>query len=95
MNYAFFAIPHFLWYLYYCYSYSFGFLFVVSLYNKYLKEGELFVPKYLDLLRVGGRDFPVKLAKSLEIDLTLEDFWAGGFEYFKGIMEELRGLVEE
>ncbi|MFW9917015.1 MAG: M3 family oligoendopeptidase [Candidatus Thorarchaeota archaeon] len=95
MDWAFLAIPHFLWYLYYCYSYSFGYLFVVSLYNKYLKEGESFVPKYLDLLRAGGRDFPVKMAKSLDIDLTSEAFWQGGFDFFKRILEELRSLVEE
>jgi oligoendopeptidase F len=95
MDWAFLAIPHFLWYLYYCYSYSFGFLFVVSLYNKYLAEGESFVPKYLDLLRGGGRDFPVKLAKSLDIDLTSEAFWKGGFDYFASLIEELRALVDE
>lgn len=95
MNFAFFAIPHFMNYLYYCYSYSFGYLFVVSLYNKYLEEGEAFVPKYLELLKAGGKDFPVNMAKEIGVDLTSETFWQGGFDYFKGLVEELRALVDE
>ncbi|MFQ5978149.1 MAG: M3 family oligoendopeptidase [Candidatus Heimdallarchaeota archaeon] len=95
MNWAFFAIPHFMNYLYYCYSYSFGHLFVVSLFQKYLEEGETFVPKYLALLKAGGKDFPVNLAKEIDVDLTSETFWQGGFDFFKSLIEELRALVEE
>lgn len=83
----FFAIPHFLNYLYYCYSYSFGHLFVVSLFQKYLEEGEAFVPKYLELLKAGGKDFPVNLAKEIGVDLSSETFWQGGFDFFKSLIQ--------
>ncbi|MFX0115618.1 MAG: M3 family metallopeptidase, partial [Candidatus Hodarchaeota archaeon] len=94
MDWAFFAIPHFINHHYYCYSYSFGLLFVISLYKKYLDEGESFIPKYIDLLRAGGKNFPVKLAAELGVDITSEEFWQGGFDYFKSLIEELRELVK-
>ncbi len=95
MDWAFLAIPHFISYLYYCYSYAFGHLFVVSLYQKYLEEGKKFVPKYLALLKSGGKDFPAKLAKDMGVDLTSEDFWQGGFDHFQTLLEELKELIND
>ena len=54
-----------------------------------------FVPKYINLLKAGGCDFPANLAREIGIDLTDDSFWQGGFDYFESLTEELKKLVGE
>ncbi|HEX9874978.1 MAG TPA: M3 family metallopeptidase, partial [Deferrimonas sp.] len=80
---------------FYCYSYVFGELLVLALYQKYLEEGEAFVPRYLELLRAGGSRSPQELLAPLGIDLSDPGFWQKGYDFVRGLLEELRVLVEE
>ena len=47
-------VPHFIQTPGYVYAYSFGYLFSLAIYRRYLDEGEALVEPYLDLLRAGG-----------------------------------------
>ncbi len=87
-------IGHFIHSRFYCYSYVFGELLVLALYQRYLEEGTSFVPKYLELLSKGGSQAPDVLLKPLGIDLARPDFWQKGYDFVRGLLEELRGLVE-
>ena len=49
-----------------------GMLSWTELYQKYLEEGEFFIPKYKALLEAGGSQFPVDLAGSVGLDITQE-----------------------
>ncbi|MFW9855129.1 MAG: M3 family oligoendopeptidase [Candidatus Thorarchaeota archaeon] len=89
------TIPHFITTRFYCYAYSFGMLFVLGLYQKYLEEGEKFIPHYKAILQAGGSQFPIALAASVGIDLTDEKFWQAGFEYLQNLLSEFRSLVEK
>jgi oligoendopeptidase F len=90
------TIPHFLDpRIFYCYAYSFGMLFVLGLYQKYLQEGEAFIPKYKAILEAGGSTFPVELAKSVGLDVTKPDFWQAGFDYLKGLLKEFQEVVAQ
>ena len=90
------TIPHFLDpRVFYCYAYSFGMLFVLGLYQKYLDEGKAFIPKYKQILEAGGSQFPVELAASVGLDLTQPEFWQSGFDYLTKLLEEFREIVEE
>lgn len=71
-------IPHFLNSPGYVYSYAFGELLVLALYNLYQQEGEAFVPKYLELLKAGGTATPYDLVRSFDVDLDDPGFWQGG-----------------
>lgn len=71
-------IPHFLHTPGYVYSYAFGELLVLALYNLYKKEGESFVPKYEALLAAGGTLSPYELVKPFGVDLNDPHFWQGG-----------------
>ena len=71
-------IPHFLNSPGYVYSYAFGELLVLALYDLYKKEGAAFVPKYLALLAAGGSSSPCELLKPFGVDLDDPAFWLGG-----------------
>ena len=88
-------ISHFIHARFYCYSYVFGELLVLALYQKYREEGSVFVPKYLELLSRGGSRKPAELLAPLGIDLADPDFWQKGYDFVGGLLRELRELVEQ
>jgi oligoendopeptidase F len=83
-------ISHFIHARFYCYSYVFGELLVLSLYQKYLEEGEAFVPEYMGLLKSGGSDSPPNLLKSMGIDINNRQFWQGGYKMVGQLMNQLK-----
>ncbi len=87
-------ISHFIHSRFYCYSYVFGELLVLALYQKYLEEGAPFVPRYLELLAKGGSQPPAELLRPFGIDLADPDFWQKGYDFVRGLLKELRALVE-
>lgn len=62
----------------YVYAYAYGQLLALSLYARYLDEGEAFVPRYLRLLRAGGSRSPQELAAYAGVDLADPGFWTAG-----------------
>jgi oligoendopeptidase F len=82
-------IPHFIHSRFYCYSYAFGELLTLALFQRYKDEGSAFVPAYLDLLRAGGSMAPGALAARLGFDLTSADFWDGGCAAIRRMVDEL------
>ena len=87
-------ISHFIHSRFYCYSYVFGELLVLSLYQKYQEEGEAFVPRYLELLAQGGSQPPRKMLEPFGIDLAGPDFWQKGYDFVGVLLQELRDLVK-
>lgn len=87
-------IGHFIHARFYCYSYVFGELLVLALYQKYREEGESFVPQYLALLAAGGSRPPQELLRPLGIDLSDPDFWQKGYDFVRGLLSELKELLD-
>lgn len=87
------CIPHFYHSPFYCYSYSFGNLLSLSLYQRYRKEGRRFVPSYVEILSAGGSKKPEKLLNEHGIDITSESFWQEGFEYINTQTKKLQKLI--
>jgi oligoendopeptidase F len=85
-------ISHFIHVPFYCYAYAFGELLVLALYQKYLREGEAFVPTYLNLLAAGGSDSPQKLLAPLGVDTSDPHFWNTGFEVLRAMVREAEQL---
>jgi oligoendopeptidase F len=81
-------IPHFIHSPFYCYAYSFGELLVLSLYHKYLREGNAFVPRYIELLSSGGSESPERLLARVGVDITDPNFWQGGLDLLRDMVEE-------
>jgi oligoendopeptidase F len=73
-------VPHFIHTPGYVYAYAYGQLLALSVYRRYLEEGEAFVPSYLELLSAGGSRSPEDLAAIAGLDLTDPGFWHEGLE---------------
>jgi oligoendopeptidase F len=88
------SIGHFVHYRFYCYSYAFGQLLVLALYQRYQDEGQAFVPRYVELLSSGCSDTPQALLKGVGVDLADPKFWERGFDTLKVLLDEFEGLLE-
>ncbi len=82
-------IPHFISTPGYVYSYAFGELLVLALYNLYLHDRQKFVPKYLELLSRGGSADPYELLRPFGIDLNSPDFWRGGLKVIDDMLKDV------
>ena len=71
-------VPHFINTPGYVYAYAYGQLLALSVYRRYVEEGETFVPRYLELLAAGGSRRPEELAAIVGIDLADPGFWDAG-----------------
>ena len=87
------SIPHIYQYPFYVYAYAFGQLLVLSLYKRYKEEGEAFKPKYINLLSTGGSEAPMQLLEKTGVDVRTEEFWQGGFDVLKEMVDELEKLA--
>jgi oligoendopeptidase F len=78
---------------FYNYPYVYGQLFVYSLYQKYQKEGESFIPKFKNLLKAGSSLSPKELGNIVGLDVSSIDFWELGMQQFKKFVDELESLI--
>ena len=86
------CIPHFYHTPFYCYAYSFGNLLALSLFQRYKKEGQDFVPAYIDILAAGGSKKPEKLLQEHGLDIRSTKFWQEGFDYVNEQVKALSSL---
>jgi oligoendopeptidase F len=86
-------VPHFINTPGYVYAYAYGLLLALSVYSRYLDEGEPFVPRYLELLSAGGSRSPEELAEIVGIDLTDPGFWDAGLALVEKQLTEAEELA--
>jgi oligoendopeptidase F len=86
-------IPHFIHSRFYCYSYVFGELLVLSLYRRYKEGGRAFVPKYIRLLEAGGSESPEAILRPLDVDFHDPAFWQKGFDEIRALVERAEELA--
>jgi oligoendopeptidase F len=87
------TIPHIFASPFYCYAYSFGNLLVLALYRRYKEQGAAFVPKYLELLSIGGSQAPRDILKTVGVDMTSEAFWQSGFDMVQEMVCQLEATL--
>ncbi|MDX6720122.1 MAG: oligoendopeptidase, partial [Solirubrobacteraceae bacterium] len=81
-------VPHFISTPGYVYAYAYGQLLALSIYKRYVDEGESFVPSYHELLRAGGSRSPEELGAMVGIDLADPGFWDSGLDLVEAQLEE-------
>jgi oligoendopeptidase F len=86
-------VPHFINTPGYVYAYAYGLLLALSVYSRYLREGEPFVPRYLELLSAGGSRSPEQLADIVGIDLHDPGFWDSGLALVEEQLSEAEQLA--
>jgi oligoendopeptidase F len=88
-------VPHFISTPGYVYAYAYGQLLALSIYKRYVDEGESFVPSYLELLRAGGSRSPEELGAIVGIDLADPGFWDSGLDLVEAQLEEAEAAANE
>lgn len=79
---------------FYNYPYVYAQMFVYALYQKYLEEGEKFVPKFKKILSAGSSISPVEIAKIVGLDITDPEFWKLGMKQYEHFVKELEKIVK-
>jgi oligoendopeptidase F len=72
----------------YVYAYAYGQLLALSVYQRYVDEGETFVPRYVEMLSAGGSLAPEELGRIVGIDLTDPGFWNAGLDLVERQLDE-------
>jgi len=88
-------VPHFIGTPGYVYAYAYGQLLALSVYGRYLEEGESFVPRYIELLSAGGSRSPEELAAIAGLDLTDPEFWNNGLRLVRDQLEDAEQAAAE
>jgi len=88
-------ISHFIHARFYCYSYTFAELLVLSLYQNYQREGKNFIPAYEAILASGGSRSPGDTVRHAGIDLEDPGFWQHGYDFLRNLIDELKELLGE
>jgi len=86
------SIPHIYQSPFYVYSYTFGQLLVLSLYQQFKLEGESFKSRYIKILEAGGSKSPETILYEADINIHKADFWQGGFNVIKKLIEQLEAI---
>ena len=87
-------ISHFIHSRFYCYSYTFAELLVLSLYRTYLQEGTAFIPTYEAILRSGSSRSPADTVQPAGIDLADTGFWQKGYDSLRDLTLSLSQLLD-
>ena len=88
-------VPHFINTPGYVYAYAYGQLLALSVYARYLEEGEAFVPKYLEMLGAGGSMLPEDLGRIVGIDLADPGFWSNGLDLVERQLSDAEAAARE
>ncbi|MFW5786926.1 MAG: oligoendopeptidase F [Halanaerobiales bacterium] len=86
-------IPHF-YYNFYVYKYATGFSAAAALSQKILKEGEGAVDRYLDFLKSGDSEYPIKLLQKAGVDMTTTGPVNTALAVFSNLVDELEELTK-
>jgi oligoendopeptidase F len=81
-------VPHFVATPGYVYAYAYGQLLALSVYQRYVEEGESFVPRYVEMLSAGGSLAPEELGRIVGVDLTDPGFWNAGLDLVEKQLDE-------
>jgi oligoendopeptidase F len=80
-------------YRFYNYPYVYAQLFVYSLYERYLADGNAFVPKLKKALSAGSSLSPLEIGQTVQLNPKTPAFWNGGLKIFERFIEDLEKIV--
>ena len=81
-------IGHFIHSPFYCYAYAFAQLYVLSLYQRYKEDKKAFIPRYLEMLTLGGSRKPEAIAAIAGLNIRDPHFWKSGIDLLDQLVTE-------
>ena len=75
------SIPHFIHLPFYCYSYIFGNLLAIILYQNYMDYGRRFLEKVIEILSSGSSRPPIQMLNEIGLDPRNRSFWENAFDF--------------
>lgn len=75
------SIPHFIHLPFYCYSYIFGNLLAIILYQNYIDYGWNFLEKVIEILSGGSSRPSIQILNEIGLDPQNRSFWEKAFDY--------------
>lgn len=99
-SYSWPRVHHFFNYSYYVYNYAVSFSCSSSLFNqikqaKSKKEAKAAQAKYMELLKSGGKDYPVELLKKAGVDLTTKEPYLAVVKRMEELVDQLEAALKE
>jgi oligoendopeptidase F len=88
-------VPHFIATPGYVYAYAYGQLLALSVYQRYVEEGEAFVPRYVEMLSAGGSLAPEELGRIVGVDLTDPGFWNAGLDLVEKQLDDAESAAAD
>lgn len=85
-------IPHF-YYNYYVFQYATGYSAAISFSQKILNEGQESRDSYLEFLKSGSSDYPIKVLKKAGVDMTTKDPVNNAMKIFRELVDEMDKLI--
>jgi oligoendopeptidase F len=85
-------IPHFIHRPFYCYSYIYGNLLAMVLYQNLQDKGENFLEEIRDLLSTGCSQSPMEMLTQLGLDPREKSLWEQAFRYVEGLIDALEAF---
>ena len=80
-------IPHFFHRPFYCYSYMFGNLLSIILFQNYMEKGRDFLDRIIDLFSAGCSRAPLEMLAGMGLSLAEDSFWKQAFQCMEGLIE--------
>lgn len=87
-------IPHF-YTPFYVYQYATSLSISCFVAQNIINDTPGFKEKYIELLKSGGKDYPLELLKIIDIDLTDSKVFESAINMFKDTLEEFKKIYEE
>jgi pepF/M3 family oligoendopeptidase len=87
--------PHYYATSFYNWPYTYGLLFGIGLYARYLEDPERFRAGYDDLLSATGLGTAAELASRFGIDVADEAFWTASLDVVRGRIDDFEALASE
>lgn len=87
-------ILHFYHYNFYVFTYCFGDLLALSLFNLYKTGKKDFVKNYIKALSLGGSQNPNDILKTVGLNIESKSFWENGLDLIEKEVEEFTKLTK-
>ena len=87
-------IPHF-YMTFYVYQYATSYAASQAILKKFIDGEDGIIEKYLNLLKSGGKDYPIKLLKECGVDMSTPDPVEATIDLFAEQVDEVERLTQE